>query len=378
MRQQGRHVLLLADNFGAHNVDYEPTNVTLEFFEPNLTSHVQPLDAGIIRCQRALDLEEAGAAGLFKINVLEAMQILKRAWNDVKPSTIENCWRHSGVAPAEGEDFEDIYIDSDAPSDPESDVEMEDVTDGDATATASGVRIARGWQIVLDFATSDLSLPMVEHELQELFGVDYDDEIYRPALAAVMEAEGDQQKASHAVKRLMPAPNTVTTSKASKAVRVVPSVLQSAQLSSAEDDLMATVKELKNRCCFRGPVPPIDQLVDPLSERQENESNEDLFADGDEGLAAIVSHVRHQQAVARGDVIEIDSDSEEEDEPGLSLKEVVQYAEQLERVAVHSPDFKGNMELAQRLRQFRGHSQRELNKGAKQTSLESYFTFPKA
>ena len=127
MKQEGRHILLHADNFSEHYVDYEPSNIRLEFFEPNLTAHVQPLDASIIRCvkalyrralcERALDLEEAGKEDLFKINVLEAMQTLKKSWAEVKPSTIANCWRHTVIMPREDEEWEDIYVSDGAPSD---------------------------------------------------------------------------------------------------------------------------------------------------------------------------------------------------------------------------------------------------------------------
>ena len=53
MRSQKRHILLTIDNFSGHLIDYVPTNIQIEFFEPNLTAFVQPLDAGIIRCFKA-------------------------------------------------------------------------------------------------------------------------------------------------------------------------------------------------------------------------------------------------------------------------------------------------------------------------------------
>lgn len=74
MRQQNRRILLTIDNFPGHNIAYEPTNIQIESFKPNLTSFVQPLDAGIIRCfkalyrrsfcQRALELDDAGERDL--------------------------------------------------------------------------------------------------------------------------------------------------------------------------------------------------------------------------------------------------------------------------------------------------------------------------
>src|SRR4051794_31015611 len=49
-RIQNRKVLLLLDNAPSHNWDRTLSldNVHVEFLPPNLTSHIQPMDAGII------------------------------------------------------------------------------------------------------------------------------------------------------------------------------------------------------------------------------------------------------------------------------------------------------------------------------------------
>ncbi|POW17221.1 hypothetical protein PSTT_00543 [Puccinia striiformis] len=55
-RQEKRHVLLLLDNFSAHLKGLEGlclTNLKVEFLPPNLTSVLQPCDAGIIRAFKA-------------------------------------------------------------------------------------------------------------------------------------------------------------------------------------------------------------------------------------------------------------------------------------------------------------------------------------
>ncbi|KLO10496.1 DDE-domain-containing protein [Schizopora paradoxa] len=119
MQRQNRHVCLLVDNFSGHVVPYTPTNVRLEFFEPNMTSFVQPLDAGIIRCMkahyrsafcnRAIDLDEAGEREVYKINLLEAMLMAKAAWYKVKPETIANCWNHAKIQPTPNNEKYEIY-----------------------------------------------------------------------------------------------------------------------------------------------------------------------------------------------------------------------------------------------------------------------------
>lgn len=81
----------------------------MEYFEPNLTSFIQPLDAGIIRCfkahyrcafcLRAIELDDAGEQNIYEVNLLEAMFMARDAWRSVKAETIANCWGHTGILP---------------------------------------------------------------------------------------------------------------------------------------------------------------------------------------------------------------------------------------------------------------------------------------
>ncbi|KAF9219961.1 DDE-domain-containing protein [Gyrodon lividus] len=109
MKQQSRYVLLIIDNFSGHTIPYEPTNIQLEFFKPNLTPFVQPCDTGIICCFKAIycrklsicaiDLDEAGEPEIYTINLLEAMLTAKSAWDAVSPETIKHCWDHTQIQP---------------------------------------------------------------------------------------------------------------------------------------------------------------------------------------------------------------------------------------------------------------------------------------
>jgi hypothetical protein len=59
------------------------------------------------------------------------------------------------------------------------------------------------WEIVRDFATSDnISLPRAEELLQTHLGTRFVNSDWQPALAAVMDAEGDAEKALSAVNDL--------------------------------------------------------------------------------------------------------------------------------------------------------------------------------
>lgn len=47
MAKLGRKILILVDNFRGHKLTIKLSHVRVEFLPPNLTSHLQPLDAGI-------------------------------------------------------------------------------------------------------------------------------------------------------------------------------------------------------------------------------------------------------------------------------------------------------------------------------------------
>ncbi|THU89163.1 DDE-domain-containing protein [Dendrothele bispora CBS 962.96] len=115
LRLKGRRILLLQDNFAGHVVPHgegrELTNIRVENFAPNLTAHVQPKDAGIIRCfkahyrkryiQRSIDRYDSGTtpADIYKIDQLEAMRLADAAWKEVDTSTIQHCWKKTGILP---------------------------------------------------------------------------------------------------------------------------------------------------------------------------------------------------------------------------------------------------------------------------------------
>ncbi|KAE9020742.1 hypothetical protein PR002_g12449 [Phytophthora rubi] len=93
-------VLLLVDNASCHKILRNLTHVTVHFLPPNMTSAVQPLDAGIIRSFKAryrkyfvrwcLDALEANITR--KLNVLEAVQFSIDTGAGATPTTITNCW----------------------------------------------------------------------------------------------------------------------------------------------------------------------------------------------------------------------------------------------------------------------------------------------
>lgn len=111
LRRQDRRILLLQDNFSGHVAPDTLTNIHVENFKPNLTAHVQPNDAGIIRCfkahyrskfiGRAIDLydNDTTPALIYEIDQLEAMRLANAAWQEVDTTTIRNCWQKTRILP---------------------------------------------------------------------------------------------------------------------------------------------------------------------------------------------------------------------------------------------------------------------------------------
>ena len=72
-----------------------------------MTSHIQPLDAGIIRAFKAwyrklyisivLEQDDNGAKDIYKIDQLRGMRLALEAWSHITSTTVSNCWRHAGI-----------------------------------------------------------------------------------------------------------------------------------------------------------------------------------------------------------------------------------------------------------------------------------------
>lgn len=120
-----KKVLLIMDNCGPHSntaLDFKE-QVQIVFLPPGCTSKHQPMDQGIIswlkRAYKKQLLEEmldvferkeeikkipkvAGCAGILdgeKANLLDAMKILKKSWDDLEQTTIARCWKKSDLLP---------------------------------------------------------------------------------------------------------------------------------------------------------------------------------------------------------------------------------------------------------------------------------------
>jgi hypothetical protein len=114
MRSKGKKVLLLMDNFSAHELAAEQiengvvklTNTKVMWLPPNATSIYQPLDQGIIQNWKSYVKRQfvifmartfdEGKDLSKEMHVLRAIRWGISAWeNDVTPATIQNCWARS-------------------------------------------------------------------------------------------------------------------------------------------------------------------------------------------------------------------------------------------------------------------------------------------
>ena len=111
MVRENRKILLLMDNAPSHIIPDNMTNVRCEFLPPTTTSHLQPMDAGIINAFKAhyrrylvrFHIDAIDAGRVTKVEVSDAIRWTKLSWDEVTSSTIVNCWRHTGILPVEGE-----------------------------------------------------------------------------------------------------------------------------------------------------------------------------------------------------------------------------------------------------------------------------------
>ena len=101
---ENRKILLLVDNFSGHPNDTY-SNIEIKYFPANCTSVLQPLDQGIIQAfktkyrtsivREKLDAIEYGSATP-TIDLISAINKVKKAWDGISRQTIENCFRKAG------------------------------------------------------------------------------------------------------------------------------------------------------------------------------------------------------------------------------------------------------------------------------------------
>ena len=369
MRQQHRNICLLIDNFSGHFVDYKPHNIHVEYFKPNLTSYVQPCDAGIIRttkalyrhafCLRAMELDDAGERDIYKIDLREAMLLVVEAWNKVKPSTIINCWNHTKI---------------------QLDPEISPIT----AAPAIGIPLApfptgntAAWILVREFAISDeMRLPEVEKQLQDLLGSSYTATDWDPVLKIVMDAENNVEKALEGLDHLtVPIFGCPIGQLSVTHISQLPTPLAASsdlpQLFEAETDLSNAVNSLRDRKRIIGTPLTLEEMLNPVEELEVGDSMY-RFENGD---GEIVAQVNHEMAVRRGEVMEVNDEPEEDhdSEPEMELSQVIQLCEKMERMSIKYGTLETSLGVSRSVRKLRIELRRMESARLKQATLGRWF-----
>ncbi|KAJ7670535.1 hypothetical protein B0H17DRAFT_1141764 [Mycena rosella] len=202
-----------------------------------------------------------------------------------------------------------------------------------------------------------MTLPVVEKALREFLGDKFSvNSLWRMTLDRLIGCE-DGDEALNVL--------TQAQSQVSGSTPALPS--PPPQLVSMENDLMnkITILHQRKRITTSG-MPTIDDLVDPADEHDVGQSEFDFQTD-----EQIVDAVRHEEAIARGDVMDVDdSDNEgEEETPDLSTAEILELCQKLEKACLMKGEPDQSMALTGHLRQFHANIRREEFLGAKQITL---------
>ena len=124
MKSQDRKILLFLDNFGGHSPNnkeapFALTNIKIVYFPANCTSVIQPMDQGIIQAfkrryrthivKRKLESIEYGYE-IQPITILDSINYIGDAWNNITPQIIKNCYRKAGFKSKELDTVESLNI----------------------------------------------------------------------------------------------------------------------------------------------------------------------------------------------------------------------------------------------------------------------------
>lgn len=145
LSSRSRSVVLIMDNAGCHPHELKGkySNIKIIFLPPNTTSHIQPLDLGIIQNFKVhyrrlllrfvlskIDETNDTASQIVKsVDVLIAIRWVAEAWESVKEETIMKCFRNSGITGSSFSVVSRAYETEDPFDEVEAQEELNDLVD---------------------------------------------------------------------------------------------------------------------------------------------------------------------------------------------------------------------------------------------------------
>ena len=249
--------------------------------------------------------------------------MVQDAWNNVTAVMIKNCWDHA-----------DIWRDPIILQVPQ-------------TLTQ------RGWGVICTFAdpTSGMTLPQAEDLLKQIFGDQYEDEQWQPALKIVTENKPDEDI------------NSLITALWERSQPTKQPFIPIEHTKVAAE-VAAAIEELKQRNQIFESVPSTDAYIEPEIEREV----EKLPIQTEEEL---VAEVLREQAVERGDIVEVIEDKCEEDEPEMTTREILSSMMRLHRALLSRGDL--CVRTAKMLALAQDEVTREEMQNVQQTTLDRWF-----
>ena len=105
MVSENRRIILLLDNATSHVPLKEYENIQIHHIPPNMTAHIQPMDAGIIHSFKChyksklvkMMINNADLDMDYKLNMIDVIKFVHQSWNIVSKETIANCFRKVGI-----------------------------------------------------------------------------------------------------------------------------------------------------------------------------------------------------------------------------------------------------------------------------------------
>ncbi|KAJ7679950.1 hypothetical protein B0H17DRAFT_1138860 [Mycena rosella] len=207
-----------------------------------------------------------------------------------------------------------------------------------------------------------MTLSTVESVLEEFLGDRFaPGSAWRNSLGRLIEcADGDEALEVLArIRTEIEAPVSRAPTEATRAPQLV-------QLETELQDQLTSLQQRKK--ISAAGMPSLDEFLDPPEEREIGQA---LYKQSPKEVD-IIAQVHHEEAVARGDIMEVDDDSSDDEgpeEPEMSTQQIMDLCRALETQCLSKGGPTESMALAANLRQFRGHLQRDQTANARQTTL---------